>query len=155
MIVVRISEPEDEQQLAALSSLVTDEIRRVYRPTESAVARKKKKSQSLTRLVALKRNRIIGTVQYGIEQDRLHIIGLMVHPDYRRLGAARELIVAMNEIARSRQLRALSLYTVEQTGNVPIFEKLGFVTISRHEAVDFASEKYKSLTEFYMERDLT
>ncbi len=60
----------------------------------------------------------------------------------------------VGERAREARLRALSLYTIEQTGNVPIFERLGFRRM--HEvpvgwAVSVCGEE---LREVYMEKEV-
>ena len=47
----------------------------------------------------------------------------------------------------------LSLFTIRETGNIPVFEKLGFRVV--HESLDsFAeSDRFPELHEAYMERD--
>src|SRR4029077_1874740 len=82
------------------------------------------------RLIACRGERIIATVRYQRQDDRLHLMGLGVHPDFRRQGVARRLIRELTAIARRTGVRALSLYTVTQTGNPAIFQRLGFRIVS-------------------------
>ena len=60
------------------------------------------------------------------KNDRLHLRRLAVDAAFRRQGITRAFVEHVSERAKDAQLRALSLYTIEQTGNVPIFERLGF-----------------------------
>ena len=69
---------------------------------------------------------MVGTVSFAISDERLRVIALAVLPECQRRGVARALINRLQVIARNRKCRALALYTVAETGNVPIFERLGF-----------------------------
>lgn len=82
----------------------------------------------------------------------LHIIGLMVHPSYRRLGVARAMVEALAKIARGCSAEKLSLYTICETGNVYIFKKLGFEVISEGPGEWAEGVDGQPLTEAYMER---
>ena len=129
-------------------------LRQLCRPSPDAVARKHEMESRLTRLVALDGSEVVGTVQYRIDEDRLHIIGLAVAPPRQRQGIARALVSHLLHIARDHRCRALSLYTIEETGNVHVFERLGFTVISRHEAPDLLSISGAPLNEAFMERVL-
>ena len=154
MIAIR---PCLETELPAAERLAADTfalLRQLYRPSHDALARKRTLEPRLTRLVALDGPELVGTVQYRIEDDRLHLLGLAVHPARQRQGIARALISHLLQLARDRGCRALSLYTIEQTGNVPIFERLGFSVISRTPARDLVSTFTSPLTDVFMERPL-
>jgi ribosomal protein S18 acetylase RimI-like enzyme len=58
------------------------------------------------------------------------------------------------DAARAAGARCLSLYTVRETGNVGIFERLGFKVIKEEEDLYDESDRYSALTEVYMEKKL-
>ena len=57
-------------------------------------------------------------------------------------------------IAKDRGCRAVALYTVAQTGNVPIFERLGFQLVSEQPDTYSMSINGEPLTEAYLEREV-
>jgi GNAT superfamily N-acetyltransferase len=151
LIVVRRAAPEDTSAAEEVVAIATETLRETYRPKQYGDA---SAHPALIRLVAEIEGRIVGTVQYGPKGSRLHIIGLMVHPDHRRKGVARAMIESLAGIARDLGLTHLSLYTIKETGNVPIFERLGFTVLRGETAVWAESDKYDALTDVYMERAL-
>lgn len=96
-------------------------------------------------------DQFIGTVQYRLIEDRLHLIGLAVMPSWQRRGIARQIVEALVTYAKCHACRAVSLYTIKQTDNVVIFERLGFLMVS--ESIDTLSESVTGdvLTEVFME----
>lgn len=61
----------------------------------------------------------------------------------------------LKEIAASRAMRALSLYTIRETGNVDIFERLGFSVIHEESATwALRPTGAGDLTDVYMELDV-
>ena len=121
-LVVRRATDNDEPAATLLAQHAFDELRSVYRPKESATAAD---SPELG-VIAEVDNRIVGTVRYRIEAEKLHLRGLAVEASYRRQGIGRALLAHCSRIAKSEGLRALSLYTIKETGNVSFFERLGF-----------------------------
>jgi ribosomal protein S18 acetylase RimI-like enzyme len=146
----RESQPGDEAAIdrVTISGLAT--LRRTYRPAPAAIERKA--ARSLRRLVAIDADAIVGTVEYAIDDHRLHAIGLHVLETHRRRGVARCLIDALATIATRAGARKLSLYTIRETGNVEVFERLGFTVIAETPAGDLVGESHERLTEVYMER---
>jgi len=106
------------------------------------------------RVVAIDGDSIAGTVEYAIEGERLHAIGLHVLDTHRRRGVARCLVDALAAIATRAGVRTLSVYTIRETGNVAVFERLGFAVIAETVADDVIAEAHERLTEVYMERSL-
>jgi len=151
MVTVRPAIPEDNQAVSEVCALGTATLRETYRPKLGAFIGESTPRQ-LTPLVAEFDGRVVGTVQYYIEGDRVHIVGLMVRPDFRRQGVARRIVEFLEDTARGTGLRCLSLNTVKQTGNVAIFRRLGFETISEGEDEWAESDKYERLTDVYMEK---
>jgi len=152
MIRVREPVPVDEAAIATVVASGIATLRQTYRPTPVAVARKA--DLVLHRLVADDDEAIVGTVEYACNGERLHLMGLYTLDTHRRHGVARRMIDALVVIANARGARTLSLYTIRETGNVPIFERLGFTVVREAPARDCASDRHAHLTETYLERRL-
>ena len=153
-ITVRQAEPEDKEKVDALDALATATLRKTYRPKETVRRQNGIPHSTATRLVAVAENRIIGTVMYRMEDDRVHVFRLGVHPEFRRQGIARVLLTTVEEMAGDIGVRCVSLYAVKETGNVTIFERLGFKVIREEEDQYIESDKYDKLIDVYMEKVL-
>lgn len=132
MIFVRPARAGDEPAIADVSASALATLREVYRPTPAAIARRRGLAL-LPRLVALVDDALVGTVEYALGEERLHLMGLFVVASHRQTGVARALV---DELARLAKNRPLSLNTIRETGNVPIFERLGFAVVSETPARD-------------------
>jgi predicted N-acetyltransferase YhbS len=153
-IVVRMANTEDADAVRRVGEEAFAEVRSIYRPNPAAVANLAALTPALERLVAEDMGQVIGTVRFGVFGDLLRVIGLAVLPQWRRRGAARNLLETLAIIARQRNCRALALYTVTKTGNVPIFERLGFSLISERPDEYSVSVTGEPLLEAYMERSV-
>jgi ribosomal protein S18 acetylase RimI-like enzyme len=149
-VFIREATPEDALDVSKVCQLGITELRRVYRPQFGLTKQSSRKP--IKRLVALMDEKVVGTVQCQSIADRLHLIGLFVHPDYHRRGIARSLVEKSVMMARSEGINRLSLYTIEETGNVTIFERLDFTAVRRGVPFDMESVDGKPITEVYMER---
>ena len=83
-------------------------------------------------LVARDVERIVGTVQLELDmppnqQHRAAVAKLLVHPDARRRGIARALMIALEEIAREEGRTLLTLDTVTASGAEFLYTSLGYV----------------------------
>ena len=151
MIEIREATAADRDRVDEVSRLAFEELRRIYRP--SAAALSSKDALELARTVAVDRHAgIIGTIQHRFEAPHLHLIGLAVHPGHRRCGIARLLVEHLVDIARAREVAIVSLYTVKQTGNAAIFERLGFRTIREETDGWSIGLDGEPMTDVYMER---
>jgi ribosomal protein S18 acetylase RimI-like enzyme len=108
----------------------------------------------LLRLVATIDDRVAGTVRYRVENQSVRVVGLGVHPDFRRRGVARALLRCLEEIGKAARATRLHLYTVRQTGNVDVFRRLGFTVIAQREAEFSESDRYEKLTDVELEKRL-
>jgi ribosomal protein S18 acetylase RimI-like enzyme len=151
-IEVREETPADADEVAAVAASAIATLRETYRPTQKAISHKQAIASSLTRLVAVHNGRVIGAVQYSLIDDRLHFLSLGVLSNFRRRGVTRQLIDALNTIAQRAGAARLSAYTVAQTGNCEIFERLGFRVISEEPTDYYESDRFDTLTEAYLER---
>jgi predicted N-acetyltransferase YhbS len=153
-MLIRSAIPADADAVRRLGEDAFAETRRIYRPSAAALS-DATATQMLDRLVvAEETGRLIGTVRYRVDGCRLRVIGLAVLPEQRRRHVARDLIEALIPIAREHGCRTLALYTVTKTGNVPIFERLGFRVISESPDDYSVSVTGEPLVAAYMERSI-
>jgi ribosomal protein S18 acetylase RimI-like enzyme len=85
-------------------------------------------------LVAREGERIVGTVQIDLatppnQRHRAEVLKLLVHPDARRRGIARSLMVALEAIAQAEGRTLLTLDTWTGSGAERLYESLGYVTV--------------------------
>ncbi len=147
MLMVRVATVDDEAAAKLLARRTFGELRRVYKPKDSAAAA----SSPGIRLVAEIDRRIVGTVRYEIEAQKLRIRGLAVKACHRRTGVGRALVEHCSGVAKSAGLRSLSLYTIKETGNVGFFERLGFRIVREEPASWAVSALGGNLIEVYLE----
>ncbi len=152
MIKVREASATEQSVAASVSYQAFATNRNIYKIKPDVVAATNAKHDALTRLVAVDDANIVGTVKYRIHQGRLHIIGLGVLPDKRRQGVARCLIDELYRLAASHDCSVMSLYTIKQTGNVAVFERLGFRAVREQPDTLAVSWNGDTLIDVYMER---
>lgn len=152
-IVVRIMEPEDEKAADEVWATALETLRETYRTTPGFLDGWTAPSE-ITRVVALLDGRVVGTIKYYTEDDRLHIMCFGIHSDFRGQGVGRRMLEFLSGIARSRGFRCISVYTIGETGNTPIYQRLGFEVISEEPAKWAESDKYGNLTDVYFEKSL-
>ena len=85
-------------------------------------------------LVAREGPRIVGTVQLVLsmppnQQHRAEVIKLLVHPDVRRRGIARALMVALETVARSERRSLLTLDTWTGGPAENLYRSLGYIVV--------------------------
>lgn len=154
-LIIRPCRDSDVPRADELVARAFQTLRHIYRPTPAALARKKNRTPA-PRLLAVDSSpdsseKILGSVEYELLPDQLSLMALAVHPDARRRGIARSLIRNLQIIAADNNLPRVTLWTITQTGNVPIFERLGFRTLRVTPADLFESDSFPQLTEALME----
>lgn len=152
---VREVKPEDEPEVAEVERLATASLREVYRPTDLALKRRAAIVSKLRCLVALLDGRIVGVVQFHIDEDHLFFLGLGVHPRFQRRGVAGALVGQLETIGRDCGCAAVILHTVRQTGNVSVFQRLGFLVESEEPTTLFTSDHFLALSEVVMRKRIT
>lgn len=105
----------------------TNELRRIYQPVS-----KKEIRETLPDgvLVSVNESLVIGTVEYILDKGFVSVQGVAIHPNYRKQGVCRLLVETVADLARQLNYPALSLSVIEETGNVRVFEKLGFRVVA-------------------------
>ncbi len=153
MIQIRDAVESDMEAISAVMNEAFAICRKVYRPNPKAIKRAKSQAD-IRRVVAVEGEKIIGVLRFSEKSGRLHL-GLGVHPDHQRKGVARALVEFLAGKALARGITKLSLYTIKETNNVAIFEKLGFSSVSESPADDCISVTGDQLTDVYMEQNLS
>ncbi|MFN7974807.1 MAG: GNAT family N-acetyltransferase [Acidobacteriota bacterium] len=149
-IVVRRATSADAAEIALVEASALDALRRTYRPKDTAVSAAI--ARDTTCLVACFAGHVVGALHYVREQDRLQISGLEVHDRHRRRGVARALLAHLDEVAESEGCATLALWTVKESGNVAILERLGFRAVSEEPSKLLESDPASPVTEVAMER---
>ena len=121
MIDVRPAGPDDDAGVQTVDAAATATLRETYRPNQAALANKARLSARLKRLVATLDGHVVGTVRCYVENQSVRVIGLGVHPNFRRQGIARALLCFLEATGKEEGATRLRLFTVKQTGNVEVF----------------------------------
>jgi predicted N-acetyltransferase YhbS len=151
-VTVRVEQVGDAAAVRRITDDAFAPLRRVYRPSPEQLAHVA--TVALERLVAVRADELVGTVRYRVDGDLLRLVGLAVAPSEQRRGVARALVAHLTVIAHARGCRALALFTIEQTGNVTLFERLGFEVIAKERDLLSISTSGEELVEVYLERSL-
>jgi len=85
-------------------------------------------------LVARADNRIVGTVQLDLammpnQQHRGEVVKMLVHPDARRQGIARALMLALEDVARAEHRTLLTLDTWSGSAAETLYRSLGYTVV--------------------------
>jgi GNAT superfamily N-acetyltransferase len=111
-----------------------------------------------SRLVLLARlaGKIIGTVQLDLatppnQPHRAEVKKLLVHPDARRRGIARSLMIALEDRARAARRSLLTLDTASGSAAEPLYLSLGYVAVGAIPcyALNFNASELESTTVMY------
>lgn len=89
------------------------------------MARKARQDTDYTTLVGEHEDSVVATVEYRLEAAVIHLRTFAVDPKFQRRGFARAMVDATVDIARRNQRNTITLCTIRETGNVPLFERLG------------------------------
>lgn len=154
MVTVRPDKPSDQPDIQAVDAAATATLRQTYRPNQRALINKVRLDTHLRRIVATIEDRVVGTVRYSVDNQSVRVIGLGIHPDFRRQGIARELLRSLEEIGKGERAIRLHLHTVKQTGNVDVFKRLGFTVIAEREDEFAESDRYQKLIDVEMEKQI-
>ena len=149
MISITIARAEDIAPAKAIAKAAFSELRSVYSPTKTAIANQPK---STAYVVAKMGQTVVGTLRYFDEEDRIYVFDVAVDPQYRRQGIARRLIDVVTDIARTFGHKTVLTRTIRETGNVEIFERLGFRAVKEETAKWCVSDRYPTLHDVYLER---
>jgi N-acetylglutamate synthase-like GNAT family acetyltransferase len=152
VIHVRDATPADEPAALEVSREAFAELRAVYVPGAESVNAARQQSGRYARLVAEVHGAVVGTLTWAVEGDRVHLRALAVAAPHRRHGVARTLTERCAALARGLGLRAVSAYAIKETGNLAVFERLGFGVVSEEVTTTATTQDGRPVTEVYLER---
>ena len=153
-IEVRPAEPGDAAAVQTVDALAIATLRETYRPNRAALENRARLAARMDRLVATCDGHVVGTVQWYVEGDSIGVVALGVHPQFRRRGVARQLLAYLESIAKEHGATQLRLHTVRETGNVEVFLRLGYRTVTECEDEFSESDSYPTLTDVRMAKDV-
>ncbi|MDF4972384.1 GNAT family N-acetyltransferase [Vibrio parahaemolyticus] len=117
------------EQFNSLTKIAFDELRTVYKPTELARKQKSQSSETWESFGYFLGKNLAGCLEAKITNEVMNVRSLAVAKDYRRQGIARKLIDGV--LSEFTAVKTISVWCVEQTGNVTVFEQLGFKVTQR------------------------
>ncbi|MDF4335902.1 GNAT family N-acetyltransferase [Vibrio parahaemolyticus] len=123
---------DTEQSFLSLSKTSFSELRKIYRPTSEAQINQVSSTDEWTCLGYYLDHQLVGIIKARLSGKTLNLSTLAVMPECRKRGIARSLILEAGRMFSNSDL--LSVWCVEQTGNVEIFEALGFKVAERVES---------------------
>ena len=107
-----------------------------------------------TALVATLNQKVIGTIYYKAENSILQLYGLSIHEDFRRQGYAREIMNYLINFAKDQKLTAIRFNTMQITGNVQIFQHIGFSVINEKPSVLCEGLNGEPIVDVQMEKQI-
>lgn len=152
MIITRPAAPNDMPQIQAVTNAAFATVRDVYRPNPDATPTSENADLDPKTIVALVDDKIVGAVCVYQDAAALNVSQLAVDPKCRRQGVARKLLQSVYDAGKQSGATELRLNTIRETGNVAIFERLGFTVCATAPATWCSSDRFPKLTEVTMTR---
>jgi hypothetical protein len=154
MFYVREAADADEPIAQHLADSVFAELREIYFPTPQARARRAAAMNTFSRLVAMAARMAASSelfrIGWKVAELNCRVSRLVGINDAG--GSLVNLIERIVETARSRGSKVVSLWRVLQTGNIPMFERAGFVVIRQERSDSMELASGGSATDVLMER---
>ncbi|TBT52149.1 GNAT family N-acetyltransferase [Vibrio parahaemolyticus] len=122
----------NEKPVVELSERCFDELRQVYRLTELAVSNKNSAKSEWSCFGFHVDQVLVGVVEAKQIGSELQLRSLAVAPSFRQKGVARKLVDFV--VTQFKPINSVSIWCVEQTGNVAIFKALGFNVVQRFDS---------------------
>ncbi len=155
MIITRQATPDDSEHVQAIIDAAFATVRNVYRPKPNAIPISDNLNLDTDTIVALVDREIAGALVTHQQGANLHISQLAVMSKFRKRGVARAMLQFADTTAIKCGALALRLNTIQETGNVAIFERLGFAVDAITEATWCISDQFAKLNEVSMIRRCT
>ena len=152
MITTKIATSNDTEEVRTVIDGAFETVRDVYRPKPNAVPTSENANLDTKTIVALVNEEIVGAVCVYRDTAALHVSQLAVVPKFRKRGVARALLQAVNEVAIECGAEQLGLNTIQETGNVAIFQRLGFTVHATTVATWCISDRFPQLHNVSMTR---
>ena len=152
MITTRQATPNDAKEVQSVIDAAFATVRDVYQPKPDAVTTSENANLDSKTIVALINEEIVGAITVYQDATALHVSQLAVVEKFRKRGVARALMQSANEAAIECGANHLALNTIQETGNVAIFQRLGFIVDTTTEATWCISERFPQLHDVSMNR---
>ncbi|HAS6281742.1 GNAT family N-acetyltransferase [Vibrio vulnificus] len=143
----------NEKSVVELSERCFDELRQVYRPTEVAVSNKNSAKSEWSCFGFHVDEVLVGVVEAKQVGSELQLSSLAVAPSFRQKGVARKLIDFV--VTQFKSINSVSVWCVEQTGNVAVFEALGFNVVQRFDSDFFILSDGSKAVEVQLKQKVT
>jgi len=155
MITTRPAQSNEASEVRNIIDAAFATVRDVYRPKPDAVPTSENANLDTKTIVALVKEEIVGALTIYQDTTALHVSQLAVVEAFRKHGVARTLLQAANEAAIECGANELRLNTIQETGNVAIFQRLGFTVDSTTEATWCISDRFPQLQDVSMSRQVS
>ena len=152
MIITRLVISNDLAEVQTLMDVAFATLRDVYRPKPDAVPALKNVELDTQTIVALAGGEIVGAACVYQDTNELRVSQVAVVPKFRQRGVARKLLQFANDAAIECGASQLWLNTIQETGNVAIFQRLGFTVHSTTKATWCISDRFEQLHDVSMRR---
>jgi len=155
MLVVRAFRPADAESVEFIMASATRELRAVYAPVPLTDIAPVKHSSSSTRVVALDRtDTVVGVAECIVCPLALYVQGVAVASTHRRCGVAGALLGHLAMLAVDMGLPVVQVATIKETGNVEVFQRLGFEVIEERISERFLGLHGQPVTEVTLKRQV-
>jgi len=143
----------DDKAAVKLSQQCFKELRKIYRPTKIAEKKKEQETNEWQSFGFYANEVLVAVVEAKLLGSELQIRSLTVDSNFRRQGIARNLLNAT--ISSFPSANSISVWCVEQTGNVAIFHALGFKVVQRFESDYFVLANGEKAVEVQLKQKIT
>ena len=152
MIITRPAKPNEAPEVQKIMDAAFATVRDVYRPKPDAVPSSENANLDTKTIVALINEEIVGSLTVYQDATALYVSQLAVVEKFRKRGVARALMQSANEAAIECGANELRLNTIQETGNIAIFQRLGFSVDNTTEATWCVSDRFPKLNDVSMRR---
>ena len=152
MIITRQAKSNEASEVQTVMDAAFATLRDVYRPKPDALPTSENTNLDTKTIVALVKGEIVGAVCTYQDATALHVSQLAVVQKFRKRGVARALMQSADEAAIECGANQLRLNTIQETGNVAIFQRLGFNVDATTEATWCISDRFPQLNDVSMRR---
>ncbi|MFA0570583.1 GNAT family N-acetyltransferase [Vibrio gallaecicus] len=141
-----------DESVVQLSQQCFEELRKIYHPTEMAKINKTREPGEWKCFGFYSGGALVAVVKAKLVDSELQISSLAVMPNFRRQGVARSLL--KSTISHFQSVCSVSVWCVEQTGNVAIFIALGFKVVQRFDSDYFALANGETAIEVQLKQEV-
>ena len=152
-IQVRDARSDDRTALLPLRQEAINALRRIYLPADEMPGMRRVMPRFDT-LVAVVDGELVGTLEYTLAHEAVYLQGLGVAEAWQGQGVARKLVDAVAGLAERYPLPRLELCTIRETGNVQVFERLGFHVCEEAPSTQFVGAVGQPVSEVVMMKQL-